>query len=577
MNMLSRRDFLKVLGVGTAGTAAALALAACNKGEGGGTSGGGSSSGGGKKEIFDVIKPASENPVENASFPAGRINPEGFENDWKSSKDTLVFRLDEDNGNLDNVGGGTFIQSMIVFCFTGETMFTEGYDKDGNLTFVPTKYAPVESYEFDSDYMGITFKVRDGVVFHDGSTMTVDDLEWSLRRFQPNSRYDYIDWDNIKQEEGNKLYVPFTRIRADLMAFFGRSVRIFSKKLSEEAEAAGNHDYWYVCPGTCGQYKITEWVSGDHVSLVANEKFYGGAPKIKNVTIRFISDPTVGMMELETGGLDILYGPAWNDVKNVINGDYGDKIAGFEDLGDMLMMLGMNCGNSPCKDKNLRQFILHAIDWKTVEEGSWEGLGALPKTFMTACFENLLDCSDWWLKVYNPDLAKEYLDKTEYKNGGLKLVILISSEPQKQTMCELMNTNLSKFGVTLDIQTFDTATYAAKMQSPDGWDLWLRDWGGTGVWANFFTPTGFVKNTHSDIGEPEMQAEMEALGVELLATLDPAKKVELGHKLQENFFDFHYDWLFPTVQAKNFILYTSKLHAWSKTAAYYYMADAYFE
>ena len=71
-------------------------------------------------------------------------------------------------------------------------------------------------------------------------------------------------------------------------------------------------------------YEIEEWVASDHVTLKADPNFYKPAV-IDTITFRFIADNTVAMMELETGGIDVLYTPSNTDVTNVLDGQYAES------------------------------------------------------------------------------------------------------------------------------------------------------------------------------------------------------------------------------------------------------------
>lgn len=62
------------------------------------------------------------------------------------------------------------------------------------------------------------------------------------------------------------------------------------------------------------------------MTLKADPNFYKPA-LIDTITFRFIADNTVAMMELETGGIDVLYTPSSSDVVNVLGGQYGDSIS----------------------------------------------------------------------------------------------------------------------------------------------------------------------------------------------------------------------------------------------------------
>lgn len=513
-------------------------------------------------------------------FAHGRVNPdESFENDKVSSKDTLVIRLNEDNGTLDTITSGSYNENGIIYSLTGSVLVTEGITKDGNLDFICNKYTLATRYEFDDDYMGLTFYIRDDAYFHNGDKVTVDDVAFSIARIEADGRFGYIDYPNIKADPvANTVYVPFKTVRSTVLQLFGRFVHIFSKSLYQEYEARGDlNKFFYVCPGTTGMYEIKEWVSGDHVTLKADPLFFGGKPKIENVIVRFISDQTVAMLELETGGVDLVYEPAWNDVKNVLEGQYGDAITGFTDTQTLAMAVGYNL-TGPCGDENLRMAIRHACDWNTIVKGAYDGLAVPAYTLVSSTQSYLRNCTDWYNSLYNPDLAKEYMAKSNYPNG-VELVILNNGDPQKQICAEMMGSYLSQYGITLKIESYDTATYDAMMTGTEGWDLWMRDFGGTGNPAFSFTNFGaWIINTGASVAFPEEAAALNEIGQQLITAADPAVASALMENLQNEYFENdRWYWVQPVCQRIQYLLFTSNLKNFSYTSSYFYITDAYFE
>lgn len=554
-----------------------LALAACGQSEKPSTQAPGNDAPASTTD--DAAQPSSSGEEGYQTFGPGRANPVGFETDKTSSKDTLVIRLNEDNGTLDTVNGGSFNENGIVYSLTGSTLVTEGYTESGDLDFITCKYTLAKDYKWDDDYHGVTFYIREDAKFHDGSDVKVSDVIFSLKRYEVLGMYNYIDWDNIVEVEGNGMYVPLLTERATLMQLFGRFIHIFSEDLYKEAEANNAlQQFFYTCKGVSGMYEITEWVPGDHVTMVADENFFGGAPKIKNVIIRFIADQTVAMMELETGGVDLIYDPAWNDVKNVLDGQYGDSITGFTDTQTLETMLGFNLVG-PLEDENLRLAIAHAVDWAGAVKGAYEGLAVPAYTLVSSTQAYLRDITDWYNALYDPELAKEYMAKSAYADSGVTLTIINNGDPQKQTLAEMMVNQLNPLGITLNIMSYDTATYNSMQKQTEGWDMWLADLGGTGNPAYSFYQFGaWIGNTNSMIAFPEEATALNDLGTTLLATTDPVKAQAIVDEIQDEYLlNGRWFYCMPVSQKMQYLLFNGNLKNFSYTSSYFYIADAYFE
>ena len=323
-------------------------------------------------------------------------------------------------------------------------------------------------------------------------------------------------------------------------------------------------------------YEITEWVSGDHVTLKADHTHYL-VPTIETVTVRFIADNTVAMMELETGGIDLLYGPSTPDIQNVLAGQYGDAISGVENAGDVMTLLGMNIAGK-FSDLNLRYAVTHAVDWKTVIKAAWGVMGSEPTTILASTLYGLENISDWWQSMYDVEKAKECLANSAYADG-VKLSLIIGNGSNVVAASEMLKNYLNKVGIDLDIQTYDAATQSDIIGKNDGWDLWIRDFGGYGMtWGSNFIEGGtYHKICHFDVTEPDNAKELFDLGIQLSSTLDHDTFAAVAKKIQDGYLEGKFFYIFPITQAKIVTLGTAELHNWFRTKDNLYIADSYFE
>jgi len=553
--------------------ALALSLAAC-----GGSSGAQSGiGGGGTPAVGDSAAVPNEETIANTANASsgwpGQI-PE-FDENAVSSKDTLVVRMDIDNASLDNVNGSNTYASSVVFNAVGSCLLAEGVDENGNDNFIIQKHSLADSMVWDDDMMGVTFHIKSNATFHSGSKVTAEDVVFSLQRYSENARYDYIDFPNITAVDEETVYIPLNYKSGEIYSTIGRNGRIMEKALYEKAVAAGKEaDFFYESDGLSGPYEITEWVSGDHVTLTAYDGYFGGAAKIKTVLIRFIPDNTVAGMELEAGTVDIVYSPDFSDVSRALNGEYGDQINIYQDCSDMLCYLGINFAG-PMADDNLRSAVLHGIDWQQVYDVAFAGKYAKPSTFYAGTFLFLKDTSEWWDSYYDPDLAKEYLANSDYP-GGTKLTIIHNNLEEYVACCEILKNQLANLGIELDIVGYDSSTWAATMQGTEGWDLYLRTWGGNGYCV---TPVKTLASVtaHVDVTKPEMYDAIVAASDEFTAALDQNEAAKLFADIQDKTTSGEYLYMFPVAQELAQILYSSQLKGFSRIGPAFYFSDAYFE
>lgn len=556
-----------------------LSLAACgSSGTPSGTEGGGQSapSAGGTPAASAGTAPDEEtiaNAVNASSGWPGQIP--AYDENAVSSRDTLVVRMDIDNASMDNVNGSNTYPSSVVFNAVGNCLLAEGVDENGNDNFIIQKHSLADKMEFDDDMMGITFHIKSNATFHSGNKVTADDVVFSLQRYSVNPRFAYVDFPNITAVDEETVYIPLNYKSGEIYSMIGRNGRIIEKAAYEKAVAEGKEaEFFYSSEGLSGPYEITEWVSGDHVTLTAYDDYFGGASKIKTVMIRFIPDNTVAGMELEAGTVDIVYSPDFSDVSRALNGEYGDKVNIYQDCSDMLAYLGINFAGT-LQDDNLRNAVLHGIDWQQVFDVAFAGKYSKPTTMYAGTFLFLKDISEWWDNYYDLDLAKEYLAKSGYPDGT-KLTIIHNNLEEYVACCEILKNQLSNLGIDLDIVGYDSSTWAATMEGTEGWDLNLRTWGGNGYCV---TPVKTLASmiAHVDVTKPEMYDAIVAASDEFTSTLDQTEAAKLFEDIQDRTTSGEFLYMFPVAQEQAQVLYNSQLKGFSRIGTAFYFSDAYFE
>ncbi len=175
------------------------------------------------------------------------------------------------------------------------------HDKDNKV--VP---ALAEDWEYDADSMTYTFKLRDGLTFHDGEALTSEDVKFTLETI--------LDEDNQSEIASNYTEIEKIECPDDL------TVEI---KLSSPNQAFPEYMTIGVLPehllkgediATCdfnrepvgaGPYKMTEWDEGQSITLEKFDGYYGDAPAIEKVIFKIVDDDDARAMQMESGDLDI--------------------------------------------------------------------------------------------------------------------------------------------------------------------------------------------------------------------------------------------------------------------------------
>lgn len=493
--------------------------------------------------------------------------------DNASAKDTMIIAMPSDPGTVDMHYSTAYdyVQPFII-----SKLLTQQFAQDGSVQAVTSEESLAESYEYDEDYMGVTFILKEGVTFTNGNTLTASDVVFSIRLCSDQSYYSMIDFDNLDAVDDRTVYMPL--IKADANALYNVGVMLpiydeqYYNELNNEAE------FFSTSAIGSGPYKITEWVSGDHLTLEANENYYAGAPKIKNLILRFITDASVAFMEMQSGGVDVVTAPNWTDIEEVLNSNISG-ITCWEESSVYTLQLGMNCGGV-LSDLKLRQAVASAIDKASLVAGSFEGSGVDTYCLVSNSLPGTIDYSDKWPYTYDPEKAKALLAEAGYEAGEVELTCIVGAGGGPRTAAaEMMVGYLDAVGIKMTIREVDIATYASMItDSPDEWDLWLRNFG-SGLGNAPSAHDYFAQNVKVNcfIDEQDTSAKMLDLANEMGSTMEEGARNEIYAQLQDYYLN-ECLYTYPLLQAQTYTLVNSDLVNFSKCGQISWnIKDAYFK
>lgn len=259
-----------------------------------------------------------------------------------------------------------------------------GYDKDRADVFVPvlaTEVPSVENGLISADGMTYTLHVRSGVTFHDGSTLTADDVAYSFQRVLRIHDFsgpswmleqvltDYVSYgigtmtvaeflassyeapwmidvleplgaDHIVTEEDSQAIAEAAVVKVDSMTVMFRLTHPYAGFVSilaatvssivsmDFVEANGGvqngmqNDFmnWNTCGS--GPYTLASWEIGIQIHLTRNDAYWGAAPALKDVYLVQVNDINTRIMMLQSGDADASY----------ITPDYESVLAGNPDV-----------------------------------------------------------------------------------------------------------------------------------------------------------------------------------------------------------------------------------------------------
>lgn len=267
-------------------------------------------------------------------------------------------------------------------------------------------------------------KIRQGVVFHNGDPMTIEDVVFSFERiinatFPPYGVRKRDTLPNIAKVEAvdaETLRVTAAKPEPLFETLMNvQQVMVVPKKyilgLSGDANAVENSDFeaFSLKPVGTGPYKITEFVPNQRVVYERHDAFWGPKAPFQKVTLTRIPELSARLTALKTGEVDLITNVP-PDQLSVIESDPKLKVEGA--ATPIFHVVIFNQQN-PKMTAKLRQALSYAIDRKTLNEALWQGKAVVPSTHTYPQFGQMF-MPELTTFEYNPEKAKQLLKETGY-------------------------------------------------------------------------------------------------------------------------------------------------------------------
>ena len=311
-----------------------------------------------------------------------------------------------------------------------------------------------ENWDISPDGMQYTFYIKRGIKFHNGEELKAEDVVFSYKRAlnAPNVAHIFADINEDSIEAVDDYTVKFSLknpYAAIVTALCHTGGHILNKKT---VEAAG--DKYSRNPVGTGPYKFVSHTKSDKIKFERFEEFHGDKPYYKYIEFRIIPEPTNRIIELESGGADIVYDVSPNDLDRFKG---NNDIALIRSFNYMTQYMGMNCSKPPLDNIKLRQAIACAIDTDQIVKAVWKGLG---RTATGPCATTIKYSIANGLTPIPRDIekAKRLLKEAGYENG-LKLKLSTNERKERIDMAVIMKEHLKDVGIDLSIEVLEWSKY----------------------------------------------------------------------------------------------------------------------
>lgn len=295
-----------------------------------------------------------------------------------------------------------------------QLMFNSLVRKNENFDYVGDLAAEIQQ---SPDGLAYTFRLRDGVRFHNGKPFTSADAKYTLETLlKSDSRKanDFFEGAGaerkpiVKAVETPDPLTLVVRLNKPLNKFLSGLVAVGMMPQGYTTEQQRQK------PVGTGAYKFARYDESQQVvDLTANEEYWGGAPSVKQLRVRTILDANTLQAELKSGGVDIAQvANLQPDAYQTLGQDANLKVEQFP--GVNVVYLSFNAQDGALKDPRVRQAVAYAIDREAIVRELLLNQARVA--------HSILPEQSWAYapgQVYNfdPKRAEQILDEAGYKAG----------------------------------------------------------------------------------------------------------------------------------------------------------------
>ena len=354
---------------------------------------------------------------------------------------SVVYGMTQDLASLDpHVDTDAGTRDVVFNLYEGLVKPTS----DGG--FIP---AVASDYIISDDAKTYTFTLRDGITFHDGTPVTIEDVKYSIDRYaeiQGESSAFSSLVDSVEVQDDKTLVV---NLKDSYSAFLPMMTIAIIPQSNEDP--AGN-------PIGTGPFKYVSYTPGQNLEL---EKYDGywqeGVPSLDSVEFKFIADVDTAFVELQAGTIDILkyltsaQAETLGDDYNIVQGSM-----------NLVHAMYLNSAYEPLSKTEVRQALCYAVDRDAINNFIFGGKSHIIGSHMIPAMSKYYEPEAETVYSYDPEKAKELLADAGYADGFDLEITVPSSYSQHVDSAQIIADELSQVGINVTLNQVE-------------WSTWLQD------------------------------------------------------------------------------------------------------
>jgi peptide/nickel transport system substrate-binding protein len=395
-----------------------------------------------------------------------------------------------------------------------------------------------QDIQIGGDNLTVTFILRDNVKFHNGKVLTSADVKYTLDAlFQANGYKAGSFFDNVNGQKEAHITSIETPDEKTLVIKVRRTAlvnQLLANLVTIPIIPEGSLEQQKTSPIGTGPFKFLRFDQvNSFVELEGNPDYFEGAPNIKKLNVKTVTDANALQAELQTGRVDIVPNPRNFSADTLALLKQNPNLQVVQTDGSNVRYIGFNVTAKPLDNLKLRQAIAHAVNREKIVGDLLAGQAKVAHSILP---ENSWAYTGGTVYNYDPARAKQLVQESGYKGELIQFKIAAGSSAVNQ-YAQVIQDSLREVGVNAEIVPLELNTLLEQFKQGQ-FQMTTSEWIGGNqdpiFLRDLFASTEFPEKkpggrNRSRYSNPELDKIVQ----EAVDTVDKAKAAELYKRAQE--------------------------------------------
>lgn len=356
----------------------------------------------------------------------------------------LILAMQLEPPHLDPTSAAAGAIDSVVYSniFEGLTRFM------GDGSIVP---GLAESWNISEDGLTYTFKLHDGVMFHDGTTMDAADVKFSLDRARSEDSTNaqkalYAGISDVSVIDPLTVQLTLAEPNGNMLfnLAWGDAVIVAPESI----------DNIKTNPIGTGAFKFSNWVQGDHIDIIRNDDYWGTPAILESATFKFISDPTAAFAAMMAEDVDVF--SQFPAPENLPQFEADPRFQVLIGSTEGETILSINNKMPPFDNVLVREAVAHAINRQAIIDGAMFGYGTPIGTHFAPHHPSYVDLTA--NSDFDPDKSRALLAEAGFPDG-FETTLYLPPPSYARRGGEIIAAQLAEVGIKAEITNVEWAQW----------------------------------------------------------------------------------------------------------------------